>query len=115
MARICEAGLKLLADQSGYLAACPRSSRERGRPPTRRGPDSGIVRRIVIRCTPAYHAWVVGLADHASATVSRSIQVGLARLADQVGFIEPIPRRVEPNPHYRYALYPSRDLAPLRK
>jgi hypothetical protein len=54
-------------------------------------------RRLVIRCTPQYHAWACGLADWMGGLdLTLLVETGLRRLAEGSGFDQLPPRRYFP-------------------
>ncbi len=55
--------------------------------------------RLVLRCSPAFHSWVVGLGDHVGLGISDLIYQSLRRMGDQVGYTALCPRRYRPHRH----------------
>ncbi len=55
--------------------------------------------RIVLRCSPEYHAWACGLADWMGGIgLTLTLETGLRRLAESSGYPTLPPRRYRPGP-----------------
>lgn len=59
--------------------------------------------RLVVRCTPEFHAWAAGLADFWGVSLTSLVEQSLRRAAESSGFDQLPPRRYLPSPRFRPA------------
>lgn len=52
--------------------------------------------RLALRCTPDFHRWACGLADHMSLNLTQAVVQGLIRIAEGSGYHHKIPTRYAP-------------------
>lgn len=70
-------------------------------PPPRADRMAQAGRKVVLRCSPEWHAWAVGFADWMGVSITVLVEQALRRMAEGTGYPALPPRRYRPSPRAR--------------